>query len=179
MSSVTLNLGDPAPEFKNLLSVDGKRYSLETFRGYRVLVIVFSCNHCPYVQAYENRMMAIQRDYSHRDVALVAINSNDAKGYPEDSYDEMIKRAKLKRFNFHYLRDEDQSAAKTYGAICTPHVFIFDERRRLKYVGRIDDNKDPMLVKSRDLRNAIESLLSGGTVANPQTKPFGCSIKWA
>jgi peroxiredoxin len=171
----TLPFGAKAPDF-DLLGVDGKRYSLDSFAK-PVLVVIFSCNHCPYVVAYEDRMVSIQRDYG-RDVQLVAINSNDEKAYPEDNFPSMVARAKEKRFNFPYLRDETQEVVEAYGAVCTPHVFAFDKGRILRYRGRIDDSKDPAAVTSHDLRNALDDILKGASVRVPDTRPFGCSIKW-
>ncbi len=173
-----LPLGKPAPNFENLLSTDGKRYSLESFSDKRVLVVIFSCNHCPYLKDYEGRMVEIQRDYSPKGVQLVAINANDDKTYPEDSYPEMVKRAKQRGFNFVYLRDDGQQIIDDYGAACTPHVFLFDQSRLLRYRGRIDDSRDASKVRSPDLRNAIEDVLSGVPVRVPDTRPFGCSIKF-
>jgi len=172
-----LEFGTPAPDF-DLRGTDGKRYSLSSFEDKPVLAVVFSCNHCPYVKAYEDRIVAIQRDYAAKGVQLVAINSNDDKSYPEDSFDEMVKRAKDKQFNFPYLRDEKQTMVDAYGAVCTPHVFVFDRARALRYRGRIDDSKDPYAVKSPDLRNALDDLVQGRVVRVPDTRPFGCSIKW-
>ena len=172
-----LPLGSLAPNF-NLEGVDGKRNSLESFSKSTALVVVFTCNHCPYSQAYEDRMIAIQRDYAGKGVQLVAINSNDDKAYPEDGYPEMVKRAKQKGFNFPYLRDPDQKAAEAYVAVCTPHVFAFDKDRKLRYKGRIDDSRDPSHVKSNDLRNALDDMLAGRSVREAETRPFGCSIKW-
>jgi peroxiredoxin len=174
-----LSIGDASPNFENLPGVDGRRYSLDSFRDKPVLVVIFSCNHCPYVQAYEGRMVAIQRDYSSMGVQLVAINSNDEKSSPEDSYEEMVKRSREKRFNFAYLRDADQKAVEGYGAVCTPHVFAFDAERILRYRGRIDDSKDMSQVRSHDLRNALDDLIAKKEVRIADTKPFGCSIKWS
>jgi peroxiredoxin len=173
-----LELGKEAPSFKNLNGTDGRRYSLNSFDSKPVLVIIFSCNHCPYVQAYEDRMMRIQNDYLSKGVQLAAINSNDDKTYPEDSFPEMVKRAKARSFNFVYLRDADQHVVDSYGAVCTPHVFAFDKERKLRYRGRIDDSKDPSKVTSNDLRNALNDVLEGKIVRVPDTRPFGCSIKW-
>lgn len=173
-----LELGAKAPDFGDLDGADGKRYSLRSFDGKPLLVVMFTCNHCPYVVAYEDRMVAIQRDYTGKGVQLVAINANDEKAYPEDSYPEMVKRAKAKGFSFPYLRDASQKAAEAYGAVCTPHVFAFDKERRLRYRGRIDDSRDPSQVKSPDLRNALDDMLAGRGVQVPDTRPFGCSIKW-
>jgi peroxiredoxin len=172
-----LDLGKPAPEFTNLKAADGQKYSLSSFASKPILGIIFSCNHCPYVVAYEDRMVKIQRDYGPKGVQLVAINSNDDKSYPEDSYENMIKRSKEKGFNFPYLRDADQKVVDAYGAVCTPHVFVFDKERRLRYRGRIDDSKDDSKVQTHDLRNALDDLISGKQVRVPDTRPFGCSIK--
>jgi thiol-disulfide isomerase/thioredoxin len=176
---ITLELEESAPVFKDLLSVNGKRYSLSSFADSPVLVVIFTCNHCPYVKAYEERIVTIQRDYANKGVQFVGINSNDEKSYPEDSYPEMVKRAKERGFNFPYLRDADQVAATDYGAVCTPHVFVFDKDRMLRYRGRIDDSKEPTRVTTHDLRNALDDLVSGKPVRVPDTKPFGCSVKWS
>jgi peroxiredoxin len=173
-----LELGQNAPDFQNLKGVDGKSYSLESFEDKPVLVVIFSCNHCPYVVAYEDRMIEIQKDYAKRGVQLVAINSNDEGTYPEDSYPKMVERSKEKGFNFLYLRDADQKVVDAYGAVCTPHVFAFDSERKLRYRGRIDDSKDPKAVKSHDLRSALDDVLAARKVKVPDTRPFGCSIKW-
>jgi peroxiredoxin len=173
-----LELGARAPDFTDLQGADGKRYSLRSFDDKPVLVVMFTCNHCPYSQAYEDRIISTQRDYAGRGVQVVAINSNDDKSYPEDGYPQMIKRAKDKGFNFPYVRDADQKAATDYGAVCTPHAFAFDEDRRLRYRGRIDDSRDPKQAKSHDLRNALEDMLAGRSVGVADTRPFGCSIKW-
>jgi thiol-disulfide isomerase/thioredoxin len=171
-----LSLGSSAPGF-DLLATDGKRYSLDSFKDRPYLAVVFSCNHCPYVKDYEGRMVEIQRDYGPKGFQLVAINSNDDKAYPEDSYPEMVKRAKAKGFNFVYLRDADQKAVEEYGGVCTPHVFLFDAERALRYRGRIDDSRDASRVTSPDLRNALDDLMGGVPVRSADTKPFGCSIK--
>ena len=173
----TIGLGAPAPDF-DLPGVDGKNHSLSSFKDKPVLVVIFSCNHCPYVVAYEDRMVSIQRDYAAKGVQLVAIKSNDDKAYPEDSFPEMIKRAREKGFNFPYLRDESQKAVEAYGGVCTPHVFAFDRNRKLRYRGRIDDSKEESKVTANDLRNALDDLVAGRTVRVPDTRPFGCSIKW-
>ena len=177
MIASTLGLDAPAPDF-DLPGVDGKNHSLSSFKDKPVLVVIFSCNHCPYVKAYEDRMVAIQRDYAAKGVQFVAINSNDAKAYPEDSFPEMVKRSREKGFNFPYLRDEAQKAVEAYGGVCTPHVFAFDGGRKLRYRGRIDDSKEEAKVTTKDLRNALDDLVAGRAVRVPDTKPFGCSIKW-
>jgi len=174
-----LAVGEKAPEFKDLLGVDGKRYSISSFKDKPVLVIIFSCNHCPYAVAYEDRVMAVTRDYTGKGVQFVVVNSNDDKSYPEDSYPKMIERAEEKGFNFPYVRDADQSVAEAYGAVCTPHVFAFDSQRVLRYRGRIDDAREPAKAKSFDLRNALDDLVAGNSVRVADTRPFGCSIKWS
>lgn len=123
-------------------------------------------------------MVKIQSDYASKGVQIIAVNSNDDKEYLEDSYENMVKRAKDKRFNFVYLRDVDQKVVDAYGAVCTPHVFVFDKERKLRYRGRIDDSKEASKVTSHDLRNALDDILAGKTVRVPDTRPFGCSIKW-
>ncbi|MGD0319731.1 MAG: thioredoxin family protein [Nitrososphaerales archaeon] len=177
MNPQMLALGAKAPDF-DLPGADGKTHTLASYSDKPVLVVIFSCNHCPYVKDYEDRMVGIQRDYASRGVQLVAINSNDEKSFPEDSLAQMVVRAKEKGFNFPYLRDQDQTAVEHYGAVCTPHVFVFDGKRNLKYRGRIDDSRDRLNVKSPDLRNALDDLTAGREVRVPDTKPFGCSIKW-
>lgn len=171
-------MGDMASGFAGLLGTDGKRYSLESFADVPMLVLVVSCNHCPYVQAYEDRMVAIQRDYRDRGVGFVAVNSNYDKDYPEDSYENMVKRAKEKGFNFPYIRDETQSLAKALSAVCTPEVFVFNRERKLVYHGRIDDNKEPTKVTTHDLRNALDAITANKKPAVAETQPFGCSVKW-
>lgn len=171
-----LKFGDPAPDF-SLPGVDGRIYSLASFKDKKVLVIVFSCNHCPYVQAYEDRMIAVQRDYEG--VQLVAICANDAKEYPDDSLENMKIRHREKRYNFPYLRDDSQKVAKAYDAACTPEFYVFDSERRLRFHGRLDDNyEDPKKVKRQYLRDALDDLLAGRPVRVPESHPIGCSIKW-
>ena len=174
-----LQIGEKAPDF-NLPGVDGKTYSFTGFQDKAVLVVMFTCNHCPYVQAYEDRLIAVQRDYADRGVSLVAINANETKNYPEDSFPNMVKRAKGKDYNFAYLRDEDQTVAVAYGATYTPEIFVLDRERRLRYAGRIDDNwQQPHQVMSHDLRNAIEALLNKQPVPKAETHAIGCTVKWA
>jgi len=171
-----MNLGEQAPGF-SLEGTDGNTWSLADFAGAKALVVVFSCNHCPYVQAYEERLVALQRDYP--DARLVAINSNDASSHPEDGFDAMVERAKSKRFNFPYLRDESQAVARAYGATHTPHLFVFDGQRRLAYTGKIDDNwQDAGAVKQPFLREALDDLLAGRAPRVAQTHALGCTIKW-
>ena len=173
-----LNIGDAAPNF-NLLGVDGKHYSLEKFDHKKAVIVVFSCNHCPFVKIYEDRLIAIQRDYEAREVQLLAINSNDETRYPEESLKNMIVRTRSKGFNFPYLRDEDQSVAKAFGAKRTPEVFLFDENKRLCYHGMIDDNvEEPLEIRFHYLRDALDKVLAGNEVSTKETAAIGCTIKW-
>src|SRR5262245_26998415 len=183
----TLDIGAQAPDF-NLPAVDGRHYSLKNFADAKLLVIIFTCNHCPTAQAYEDRIIKMHADYKDKGVALVAINPNDPSavrldelGYTDlaDSFEDMKIRAKDKKFPFPYLNDgETQRTAKAYGVLATPHVFIFDQDRKLRYVGRFDD-AEVKAVKSHDARNAVEALLAGKPVSVAQTRVFGCSTKWA
>jgi peroxiredoxin len=174
-----LNIGDVAPDF-SLPGVDGRTYSLESFAQADILVVMFTCNHCPYVQAYEDRLIAIQRDYLDKGVRLVAINSNDERGYPEDGFEHMVERSRKKGFNFPYLRDKGQETAQAYGAQCTPELFLFDSERRLRYHGRVDDNwKFPLQVTKNDLRDALDAVLQRRPVGTPENQAIGCSLKWA
>jgi peroxiredoxin len=173
-----IKIGDQAPDFY-LPGVDGKNYSLADFNDKRVLIVMFTCNHCPYVQAYEDRFVALQNEFKEKGVTFIGINPNDDQNYPEDSFDNMVKRAKEKGYNFPYLRDKSQKAAHAYGATHTPHIFVFDEERRLRYTGKIDDNwREPDKVKERYLRDAILDLLQKTEIKNPETYAIGCTIKW-
>ena len=173
-----LNIGDKIPDF-NLKGADGKFYSLEDFKDKKILAIAFTCNHCPYVKAYEDRLIAIQNEFADKGVVLVAINSNDEVNYPEDSFDNMVTRANEKGFPFPYLRDETQEIARAFGAERTPHVFVFDSNRILCYKGRVDDNWEyPEQVEKKEFREALNELLEGKEVSVKETEPVGCSIKW-
>jgi len=174
-----LHMGAKAPDFK-LPGVDGKSYTLEQFSGRQIVAVIFTCNHCPYAQAYEDRLIQIQKDFSDQRVALIAINANESQNYPEDDFPKMVIRSKEKGFNFPYLRDETQSVADAYGAHYTPEIFLLDQERRLQYTGRIDDHwQDAEAVQTHDLRDAIIALLSGEKVKNAETHAIGCTIKWA
>jgi peroxiredoxin len=174
---MSLALAERAPSF-TLPGIDGQEHSLDDYDGSEILVLIQSCNHCPYVQAWEGRMIAIQRDYAGRGVRLVAVNSNDANRYPADSFDEMRSRAERYRFNFDYLYDEDQSLVRALGAERTPEVFVFDRDRRLVYHGAIDDNRDERAVTHEYLRDALDALLAGREPTVRQTPPVGCTVKW-
>lgn len=173
-----LKIGDKAIAF-TLPGVDGKRHALGDYAGKKAVVVIFSCNHCPYVRAWEDRIIQIQSDYAGKGVQLVAINANDAVKYPDDSFPKMQERAKEKGFNFPYLYDESQEVARAYGAERTPEVFLFDQGGILRYHGTVDDNyEDPKAVKSHYLRDALDAVLAGKTPATPETPPKGCTIKW-
>jgi len=185
----TLAIGASAPNF-SLTGVDGKTYTLSSFKSSPILVIIFTCNHCPTAQAYEDRLIQMTKDYKKKGVAVVAISPNDPKsvnlnelGYTDlsDSYAEMKIRAKEKGYNFPYLYDgETQSVSKAYGPVATPHVFIFDKERKLRYHGRFDDMENPAKTPAnQDTRNAIEALIAGQKIPVSSTKVFGCSVKWA
>ena len=179
MTNETLHIVEQMPEFQNLPGVDGKKYSHSGFKNKKILVVVFSCNHCPYVKAYEDRMIAIQREYGPKGVQLIAINSNETKNYPDDNFDEMVRRAKEKGFDFPYLRDEDQSVAEAFSATHTPEFFVFDEKRKLRYHGKMDDNwQHPNEVKEKYLGDALNALLANQEVKVTETYSIGCTIKW-
>lgn len=177
MATKKLNLGSKLPQF-NLIAVDGNYYNPDNFKDKKILIVIFSCNHCPYVKAYENRIIDLQSKYKE-EVAIIAINSNDDEGYPEDSYEEMKVRAKQKGFNFIYLRDSTQEVAKAFDATHTPEIFMFDSERKLIYHGKIDDNwQDEKLVKHKYLENAINEYLINKEISIPETYSIGCTIKW-
>lgn len=173
-----LKIGDKAPDF-SLPGVDGKIYSLSDFKSKKILVVVFMCNHCPYVQGSIERIKSIQDDFGIKSVQVAGINSNDEVNYPDDSFEKMAEYSKAKKYNFPYLRDKEQAAANAYGAQCTPECFVFDGDRKLRYHGRIDDSpKDENAVKIHDLRNVINALLHNERVAVELAPAIGCSIKW-
>lgn len=183
----TLEIGAECPDFR-LPGVDGREYALKDFADARVLVVIFTCNHCPTAQAYEKRIVQLHADYKDKGVALVAITPNDPLairldelGYTDlsDSFEETKIRAKQRGFQFPYLYDGDtQETSARFGVLATPHVFIFDQARKLRYVGRID-NSEVKTVTSHDARNAIEALLAGKPVPVEKTNVFGCSTKWS
>jgi thiol-disulfide isomerase/thioredoxin len=183
-----LALGAAAPDF-SLPGVDGRMWSLRDFASAKALVVVFTCNHCPSAQASEERLKKIVTDYQPKGVALVAISPNDPRsvrldelGYTDlgDSFEDMKIRAKDRAFNFPYLYAGDHEAvARAYGPVVTPHAFVFDGDRKLRYVGRIDDNEREALVSSHDLRAALDAVLGGKLPEVAQTRAFGCSVKWA
>lgn len=184
----TLEIGAAAPDF-SLPGVDGRVWSLRDFSESPLLMVIFTANHCPTAQAYEGRIMQLVRDYGPRGLAVVAISPNDPRavrldelGYSDmgDSFEDMVRRAEHRGFNFPYLYDGDtQAISRAYGPRTTPHVFLFDRQRQLRYVGRIDDNEHVGRAKVHDARNAVEALLDGRPVPVEKTNTFGCSIKWS
>ena len=185
---VILPIGAAAPDF-NLPNLNGEFMSLKNFKKAEILVLIFTCNHCPTSQAYEDRIIEFTKEYKEKGVAVVAINSASPLGlmYAEgswsdvdDSYEDMKIRAKDKGFNFSYLYDGDlQEASLSYGAMSTPHIFILDKERKLRYQGRIDANEKQGVGHAEDLKQAIDELLAGKEVSNPETKSMGCSTKWS
>ena len=182
-----LPIGSAAPDFR-LPGVDGKTYTLNDFAAAKVLVVVFTCNHCPTAQAYEARIQKLHDDYKDKGVALVAVSPNDPLavrldelGYSDlgDSFEDMKLRAKHHKFTYPYLYDgETQETSHKFGVLATPHVFIFDADRKLRYAGRFDDS-EVKTVRSQDARNAVEALLAGNAVPVETTRVFGCSTKWS
>ena len=171
-------LGSSLPEF-DLPTVDGKTLSSRDLKGKKAVAVLFICNHCPYVKAVEDRIIALAHKFTSKGVALVGICSNDPADYPEDAPAELKKRWQEKNYGFPYLIDESQEVARAFGAICTPDIFVYDQNQRLAYRGRIDDSwRNPTLVKRRELEDALDALSSGRTVSVEQNPSMGCSIKW-
>ncbi|HOK87019.1 thioredoxin family protein [Tenuifilum sp.] len=175
-----LKIGDKAPDFR-LKNVDGKMVSMADYPQAKGFIVIFSCNHCPFVKAYEDRMIALHQKYESKGFPVIAINSNDPEVVPEDSFDKMIERAQQKKFPFVYLFDEGQKIYPLYGAARTPHVYILSKKANdlvVEYIGTIDDNyKDASAVKEKYVENAVDALLSGKKPAVTETKAVGCSIK--
>lgn len=176
-NSTALKINDSMPAFK-LPATDGLIVDAQLIKD-PVIVVVFTCNHCPYAQAYEDRLIELQKHFDQEGVQFVLISSNDATNYPEDSFDAMKKRHDEKAFPFPYAYDESQEVAKAYGALCTPHCFVFDRHRKLKYKGRVDDNwRDPDAVTEHNLRDALAALVKDEEPPVHEANAIGCSIKW-
>lgn len=174
---MALELHAPCPPF-DLPGTDDRRHSLADQTD-KLLVVVVSCNHCPYVIAYEPRIVALANEYAAKGVGFVAVNANDATRYPDDGMQPMKVRARERGFPFPYVRDDSQAFVRALGARFTPEVFVFDRERKLRYHGRIDDNhRDASRVTSHDLRNALDALLAGSSPPVTETTAFGCSVKW-
>lgn len=171
-------LGKPCPDF-NLPATDGKTYSLSNFKNGKPFLIMFICNHCPYVKAIEDRLITLGSDLKKLDINVVAICANDPQSYPEDSFTNLKKRAEEKNYSFIYLHDLSQQVAKRFGAICTPDYYVYDAQGKLAYRGRLDDSwKDPALVTTREMYDAILEISAGKAISKPQIPSMGCSIKW-
>jgi peroxiredoxin len=173
--AVPLKTGDPAPDWSGIIGVDGKKHSLSEYKKAKAVVLVFTCNHCPVAVAYEDRLIALQKDYKSKGVQVVAVNVNNI---PADRLEPMKKRAKDKRFNFPYIYDETQKMGHDYAATVTPHVFLLDKDRKIAFIGPVDDSQNKSRVKKRHLRNALDAVLAGKRPSEPMVKPFGCTIKY-
>ncbi len=171
-------VGEVASDF-HLKNVDGKMVRLSDLKEVKGYIVVFTCNTCPFAKAYEERIIALHQKYAPLGYPVVAINSNDKMVKPDDSYESMQSYAKEKKFPFVYLYDETQEVAQTYGALKTPHVYLLDNQRVVRYIGAIDDNsEDASAVKEKYVENAVDALLAGKEVALKETKAIGCGIKW-
>ncbi|NMA60658.1 MAG: thioredoxin family protein [Firmicutes bacterium] len=174
----TLPLGSRAVDF-NLPATDGKNYRLEDFSNSPYLVIFFTCNHCPYVINSDELTRKTVEKFQPQGVTFVGINSNSANTYAEDSFEHMVKRMEKHKFPWLYLHDESQDVARAYGALRTPHFFVFNQERELVYTGRAVDNpRNPEKVTTYDLETALTQLLAGEPISTPLTNPIGCNVKW-
>jgi thiol-disulfide isomerase/thioredoxin len=182
--STMLPLGTPAPPFSLPDAVSGRVFSLDSFRDAKALVVMFICNHCPFVKHVRPEIARIAREYGPRGVAFVAINSNDVERYPDDAPPKMREEAREAGYVFPYLFDESQAVAKAYRAACTPDFYVFDSSRRLVYRGQLDDSRPPgrspapAPLDGRDLRAALDAVLSGRPLPADQKPSIGCNIKW-
>ena len=170
-----LDVGDTAPDWSGIIGTDDAEHGLSDYADAKLIVLVFTCNHCPVAKAYEDRLVALQDDYKARGVQVVAVNVNNL---PADRLDKMKERAAAKGFNFPYLYDATQKMGRDYGATCTPHAFVLCKERKIAYMGAIDDSMKADKVQKPYLRDALDALLDGKDPPEPQTKQFGCSIKW-
>ncbi|MEK6627443.1 MAG: thioredoxin family protein [Bdellovibrionota bacterium] len=173
-----IEFGQDLPDFL-LLATDGKSYKKKDFLNHNPLVVMFICNHCPYVKAIEDRLIALGHDLKKLNINVIAICSNDEVNYPDDSYQNLKKRAEEKKYPFVYLHDKTQEVAKRFGAVCTPDFFVYDQQAKLSYRGNLDDSwKEPSQVKNRELFDAVIELSQNKKISRPQTPSMGCSIKW-
>jgi len=170
-----LKIGAPAPVWSGVIGIDDEKHGLDDYQKAKLVVMVFTCNHCPVAVAYEDRLIALQKDYRKKGVQLIAVNVNNL---PADRLGPMKVRAKEKGFNFPYLYDPTQKMGYDYGARVTPHVFVLDKDRKIAYVGAVDDNNNPERVEKHYLRDALDALLAGETPATAETRPRGCSVKY-
>ena len=171
-----VKIGDPAPAWSGLSGVDGKQHGLDDYRSAKLVVLVFTCNQCPVAKAYEDRLIAVAKDYQNKGVQVIAVDCNPS---PAEQLDKMKQRAAEKSFNFPYLHDStQQQTGRDYGARVTPHVFVLDQQRKIAYLGAVDDNKEAGDVKTHYLRAALDALLDGKQPPKAETKAFGCGIKY-
>jgi peroxiredoxin len=177
--STMLDLGTKAPDFR-LTDTEGKTVSLDDFRGAPALLVVFLCNHCPYVKHVRHELARLGRDYQARGVAVVGISSNDVAAYPDDSPEKMRQEKAEVGYTFPYLYDESQEVAQAYQAACTPDFFLFDGNQKLVYRGQLDDSRpgNPIPVTGKDLRAALDAVLAGAPALEKQRPSMGCNIKW-
>ena len=182
--TIGYEIGDTATNFELInasktVNGIGKTVSLNDYKKAKGFIVIFTCNHCPFSKAYEDRIIALQKKYEEKGVHVIAINPNDKERVPEDSFDEMKIRAKEKGFNFAYLYDETQDIAKAYGAKKTPHVFLLNSKKEVTYIGAIDDSTwGEDSVKNRYVENAVDAMLTGKTITKASSKAVGCTIKW-
>jgi peroxiredoxin len=177
--STMLPLGTKAPDF-SLVNIDGRTVSLESFQGAPALLVMFICNHCPFVKHVADELARLGNEYQTRGVGVVAINSNDATTHPSDSPERMVAEAEDRGYHFPYLYDETQQTARLYRAACTPDFYVFDADQRLVYRGQLDDSRPDsgIPVTGKDLRAALDAVLAGQPVADQQRASLGCNIKW-
>lgn len=174
----TLSIGDNAPDF-SLPATEGKIYSLKDFSGCKGLVVFFTCNHCPFVTGSDEVTRQTANEFIPQGIGFAAINSNSVNTYETDSFEYMVKRMEKNKFPWIYLRDESQDIARAYGALRTPHFYIFNEERKLIYTGRgVDNPRETAKMTRNDLRNALYEFISGKPVSTPVTNPIGCNVKW-
>jgi len=176
--SFTLSIGAKAPDF-SLTATDGKTYKLADFKNAKTLVLFFTCNHCPFVKGSDEVTRKTAEKYLKKGVKFVGINSNTEKDHPDDSFEQMVERMKQNKFPWVYLRDKNQEVALAYGALRTPHFYVFDNNRKLIYTGRgVDNPRETAKMTVNDLDRTLEEHLSGKPVSVPTTNPIGCNVKW-
>ncbi len=172
------DIGQKAPSFTSLPGADGKKYSLSTFEDKLIVVLIFMANRCPTARVYTDRLKLMQNEYGPKGVQLIGVNSDSPYFFSMEALSKMIEVAEEREFNFPYLKDADQSLAKSYGALVTLHAFVLDQERKLRYRGRVDDSRDPSKVTTSDLQNALDDLIEGRQVRTPETRPFACAIDY-
>lgn len=175
LAAKALKVGDEAPEWSGIIGIDDKEHGLADYKQAKAIVLVFTCNHCPVAVAYEDRLIALQKDYGPKGVQVIAVNVNNI---PADRLDKMKERAKAKKFNFPYLYDSSQKMGHDHGAKVTPHTFVLDKDRKVGYIGAIDNSNKPDKATKHYVRDALDALLAGKTPPQTETKASGCSIKY-